>query len=182
MVDIIVLLALSMLIKSVIFMRYRKNHRQSKTETPANGTSPTQTPSHRLFDLVLGENLWIRQLEHVEGHPDLCRGRWGRWVGERTSGKPPCGFDFDPTDPSKVVPNEAEQSITRRMIERFEAGATLTAIADELNREGIPSKMGKRFDHRAIGRILERSAINQRGRSHRLFIVFRCVAETIENR
>jgi DNA invertase Pin-like site-specific DNA recombinase len=68
------------------------------------------------------------------------------------------GYDLG-ADGSTLVENQAEQAIIARIRSLQAAGKSLRAIADELNRERVPTKVGRGgWKHTAINRILSRSA------------------------
>ena len=68
------------------------------------------------------------------------------------------GYDLGP-DGATLVANESEQAIIDRIRALQAQGKSLRAIADELNRERVPTKEGRAgWKHTAINRILNRSA------------------------
>jgi site-specific DNA recombinase len=63
-------------------------------------------------------------------------GRWG-------PGNPPYGYDYDRKNTKKLVINEAEASIIRRIFQEYSTGKSMTYIANMLNGDLIPPR-GKR--------------------------------------
>jgi len=65
----------------------------------------------------------------------LQRYREGCWAGD----KPPYGYLYN-RETRKLVINEAEVRIVRRIYSEYNEGKTLYGIADGLNRDGIPGR------------------------------------------
>lgn len=76
--------------------------------------------------------------------------------GERV-GKVPYGFDLA-EDGVNLVANPAEQRVLSLVASLRRSGYSLRAIADELNKRGIPSKSGQQWKHSTIQRIVKRAA------------------------
>lgn len=76
--------------------------------------------------------------------------------GEKTGGKVP--FGFDATDDGRLVENQAEQSALSTMRELRAGGASLRAIAADLEQRGIASKTGGRWHAKVIADVLEARA------------------------
>lgn len=79
-----------------------------------------------------------------------------RTRGERT-GKVPFGFDLA-ADGVQLVPNADEQRVLGLIGELRAAGLSLRAIAEELNRRGVPTKEGRPWIHTSLARIVKRAA------------------------
>lgn len=76
--------------------------------------------------------------------------------GERC-GKIRFGYDLA-EDGKTLMPNADEQEAVSLMHELREAGESLRAIADELNRRGIATKQGGEWKHTTVKGILARAA------------------------
>jgi site-specific DNA recombinase len=76
--------------------------------------------------------------------------------GERV-GRIPFGYFLD-ADGIQLVEDAAEQSALKTIRELRAAGESMRAIADELNRQGVPTKGGKAWKHSTVQSILERAA------------------------
>lgn len=137
----------------------------------------------RLIDLYFGEKAG-KQLFSVADSIDtrtaagrlvlnvlLSVAQWEREaIGERTRdvlqhkirngercGKVRFGYDLA-RDGKTLVPNKLEQVALRLIRELREAGESLRAIADELNRRGISTKEGRPWIHTTVKGILARAA------------------------
>ncbi len=73
----------------------------------------------------------------------------GRYAG----GNIPFGYDYDKGDRAFVV-NEAEAAIVERVFGEYLNGATTYKIAQQLNKEGIPTKRGGRWQAVQVDLIL----------------------------
>lgn len=60
----------------------------------------------------------------------------------------------------KLIPNEKEQEVIRRIKELKSIGSSLGFIASQLNDLGIPSKKGGRWSAKTIGNVLDNSLNN----------------------
>jgi DNA invertase Pin-like site-specific DNA recombinase len=76
--------------------------------------------------------------------------------GERV-GRVPFGYVLA-GDGIQLVEDAAEQAALKTIRELRSAGESMRAIADELNRQGVPTKGGKPWHYGTIQRILERAA------------------------
>jgi len=81
----------------------------------------------------------------------IQRYKEGRWAG----GKPPYGYSYD-KDTKKLVINETEARIARRIFEEYKSGKSLRAIANVLNGERIAprSKKGSIWRATALRNVL----------------------------
>ena len=74
----------------------------------------------------------------------------------RISGRIPYGYDLQ-ADGETLVKNDAEQAVIAIMRDLRRAGSSLTEIAQELQRRGIPTKTGNGvWIHTAVNAILKR--------------------------
>jgi DNA invertase Pin-like site-specific DNA recombinase len=76
--------------------------------------------------------------------------------GERT-GQIPYGFDLA-SDGVKLVPNEAQQAVIAQIKELRTAGHSLREIAQELNRQGVPTQKGRTWSHNSVDAVTKRIA------------------------
>ena len=58
----------------------------------------------------------------------------------------------------ECVPKESEQQIITRIRAERDAGATLQAIADGLNSDGLPAKLGGRWYRWGVRRVVEQNS------------------------
>src|SRR4249919_732250 len=58
------------------------------------------------------------------------------------TGPPPCGYEHA-ADGSGLVVVPAEAEVVRRIFSEYVAGRSMTSIAQELQRDGVPTKTGK---------------------------------------
>lgn len=79
-----------------------------------------------------------------------------RSKSERT-GTVPVGYDLA-DDGVTLITNEREQQAITIVASLRQQGLSLRKIADELNRQGIPSKNGKPWKHSTVQRIVDRLA------------------------
>ena len=79
-----------------------------------------------------------------------------RAVGEKTGGLY-APFGFDAVD-GRLVANPVEQKAVARMRVLRGRGATLRAIAADLNRRGVATKSGAVWSHKVVRSILNRAA------------------------
>lgn len=86
--------------------------------------------------------------------------QWKMKNGERVSSILPYGQMECPDDRTKTLPCPREIAVINRMRRLYEDGQTFSGIARILNREEVPTKLGKvgKWSHKTISRILERSA------------------------
>ena len=63
-------------------------------------------------------------------------------------------FGFD-TDMDRMVVNEREQKIIRKMFKMYESGSGYTDIANHLNRNGYSIKNGNSFSRSYVSSILK---------------------------
>jgi site-specific DNA recombinase len=71
--------------------------------------------------------------------------------GEYHGGRPPYGWD---AIGKTLVENPVEQKWRRYIVEKGQQGETAYAIANELNRLGVPNKSGKPWKYGAVHKIL----------------------------
>jgi site-specific DNA recombinase len=76
---------------------------------------------------------------------------------ERLGGRLPFGFSVA-ADGVSLIEDENEQRVLREIKELREAGHTLRAIADVLNKRNIPAKSGKLWRHTSVQSVLTRNA------------------------
>jgi DNA invertase Pin-like site-specific DNA recombinase len=76
--------------------------------------------------------------------------------GERT-GQIPYGFTLA-TNGVALIVNEAEQAVIAQIQALRTAGHSLREIAQELNRQSIPTQKGQPWNHNTIDSILKRQA------------------------
>ena len=67
-------------------------------------------------------------------------------------------FGWDLGADGRLIANDAEQLVIRRMLEARAAGLTLRAIANILNGESIPTKQGRSWYGESVRSVLERVA------------------------
>ena len=81
----------------------------------------------------------------------LQRYREGCWAG----GKPPYGYSYD-KDTKKLVINEAEARVVRRIFAKYNSGSSLAAVANMLNDDRVKPryKSGKGWRPNAVRNIL----------------------------
>ena len=70
----------------------------------------------------------------------------GQWLG----GRPPLGYTRD-KEGKKLVINEAESKIVRKMFELYLKGNSLLKVASILNEKGYRSRAGKQNDGKPFG-------------------------------
>ncbi|ARN56168.1 recombinase family protein [Sedimentisphaera salicampi] len=78
-------------------------------------------------------------------------------AGRRMSNHPPYGYKPAPEDSSRLVEDENEQLVIKKVIELRKQGMGWSAIARWLNENGFPAR-AKKWSHVAIMRIIERYA------------------------
>jgi site-specific DNA recombinase len=83
--------------------------------------------------------------------------RHKRSKGQRISGRIPFGFRLA-EDGVSLVEDSTEQAILREIDGLRASGLSLRKIAAALNREGVPTKEGKPWQHTTIRGILDRNA------------------------
>ena len=76
--------------------------------------------------------------------------------GRRISGHIPYGFDLA-DDGRHLIENAGEQETIALMQQWHEKGRSLRDIADDLNRQGTPTKNNKQWSHVQVHRIVSRS-------------------------
>lgn len=122
----------------------------------------TRTAAGRLvLNVIMSVAQWERET-NVERTRDALAHKRAR--GERTGGIP-YGWDLDPSGPlnaagrpARLVVNAAEATIVARILELAAAGRSPRAIAGELERLGVPTKLGRGpWRHSAVTRILARA-------------------------
>ena len=76
--------------------------------------------------------------------------------GQRV-GAVPYGFDVG-GDGFTLIGNSSEQAVIRNILVMRKGGASFRRIAEELTKQGVPTKQGKsaRWTHQAIARIISR--------------------------
>lgn len=83
------------------------------------------------------------------------------------SGKAPYGYNFDdPVEKSKLVINEAEAEVVRKILRLRAEGGTINNITRQLIASGIPTASGKEgsyWDRKQVRRIIERGRDLYRG-------------------
>jgi site-specific DNA recombinase len=81
----------------------------------------------------------------------IQRYKEGRWAG----GKPPYGYSYD-KDTKKLIINETEAKIVKRIFKEYKSGKSLRAIANALNEERIAprSKKGTAWRATALRNVL----------------------------
>jgi len=113
----------------------------------------TSSATGKLVFQVLGAVAELERENIVERtrNGKLERYRGGCWAG----GKPPYGYSHD-KDTRKLVVNEGEARIVRRMYEEYADGRTLFGIAQGLNRDGVPprSKKGRGWWQAGVRQVL----------------------------
>jgi len=63
---------------------------------------------------------------------------------------------------ARLVPLSDEQRTIERMVRLRRRGRSLRQIAERLNREGVPAKQGRRWQHTAVASILRRTGLDVR--------------------
>lgn len=74
--------------------------------------------------------------------------------GETYPNQRPYGYRADRSAPAKTAPDPEEAPTLRRIFEAARDGVSLTRLATQLNREGVPSPRGKHWTHCTIQRII----------------------------
>jgi len=78
--------------------------------------------------------------------------------GEKCGGHVEYGFDAVPVDGTiRLVPNAHEQGVIRRMQSEHDDGISLRGIADRLNQDGVPTKLGRLWHVETVGSIIRRA-------------------------
>jgi DNA invertase Pin-like site-specific DNA recombinase len=114
----------------------------------------TRTAAGRLvLNVLMSVAQWEREAIG-ERTRDVLRHKIGQ--GERC-GKVRFGFDLAP-DGKTLVPNATEQDAIRLMRQLRDAGESLRAIAEELNKRGIGTKEGRPWMFTSVAGILARAA------------------------
>lgn len=75
--------------------------------------------------------------------------------GKRVSKVPPYGWQADPDDSARLIPDEEEQAGIKRCMELLNEGHSLRSAADVLDREGYPSRLGE-WSYSQVRRIQRR--------------------------
>jgi site-specific DNA recombinase len=110
----------------------------------------TSTPSGRLFRTLLAA---IAEFEREQILDRTISGKRERVKAGGHGGSPvPFGFT---RDGARYVPDELEAPIVLRMFEARAAGSTLTAIADDMNRDGIVTHRGNRWYASTVRHVVE---------------------------
>ena len=91
---------------------------------------------------------------------ERCLGA-NRSRGEKTGGVLPYGFSLA-TDGKRLVQDCAEQSVIQLIQQMRSAGATLRAIAAELNGRGVQTKTGREWYAMTVKKILDRVTAHTR--------------------
>ena len=71
--------------------------------------------------------------------------------GEHTGGQPPLGYRIEN---KRLVPDEQEAPIVRRIFAEYASGRTYAQIIDGLNRDGLTTKRGKPFGKNSLHDLL----------------------------
>ncbi len=116
-----------------------------------------ESPDYKLLRYFFG---YMGQRERAQIHEKTMRGK--RAVAR--SGRMPngtglglYGYDYDPHLRTRVI-NEAEAAQVRRIFRWASQGLSHYQIATRLNREGIPSKSGRRWHTMTVKRLLHNAA------------------------
>lgn len=78
---------------------------------------------------------------------------------KHTGGKPPLGFDVDPTT-KKLVVNKDEAPIIRLIFEKFDEGYSYNEIISLLNSKGYRTRAGREFGNNSIHELLRQEKYN----------------------
>ena len=78
-------------------------------------------------------------------------------AGRRMSAQPPFGWKPDPADPARLVKDDGEQAVIRRIVRLHAEGLGLREIARELDDEGIPCRAATWY-HATVRNILARAS------------------------
>ncbi len=111
-------------------------------------------PTRTLVRQVLGAISQFERSMGVKRRADGRRAKARRTERYRWS-VPPYGYREDPADPARLVPDPATHPTVRRIIEDYQAGASLTAVARSLGEGWNPVK---------VARVLDREGVPRRGR------------------
>lgn len=116
----------------------------------------TTTPVGRLMQGIMiqfaaFEREQIAERTRDKIHASRARGRW-------TGGNVPLGYDVD-REAMRLIPNEAEAPVVRRLFESYAAGDSVRGLARRLNEDGHRTKRrgtigGKRFTAQAVASML----------------------------
>lgn len=71
--------------------------------------------------------------------------------GEHTGGQPPLGYRIED---KRLVPDDQEAPVVRRIFAEYAAGRTYSQIIDALNRDGLTTKRGKPFGKNSLHDLL----------------------------
>jgi site-specific DNA recombinase len=114
----------------------------------------TTTANGRLVMNVLASVVqWEREAISERTRLALAeKRRQGKFVGEL-----PFGFDLAP-DGESLLPNADEQRVLRRIRAARTRGQSFQAIADRLNRQGVPTKQGAAWYSTTVHRAAARAA------------------------
>lgn len=123
-------------------------------------TLDTKTATGRFFIRMIGSLAQMEREQISERTLDALKHKKAK--GEKLGGRVPYGFDviaegFKPdgvTPVKKLVPNEQEQSVIAYVKHRRESGASMDAIADELNAAGHRTRAGGEWKRQYVHRIL----------------------------
>jgi DNA invertase Pin-like site-specific DNA recombinase len=98
----------------------------------------------------------VSQLEAGMIARRLRRGRMHKAAaGGYAHGAPPYGWK---AEEGELVLDDDEQAVRNRMEALRDRGASLRAIADELNGMGVPAKRGGRWHPQTVARVLQRAS------------------------
>ncbi|MHA1632592.1 MAG: recombinase family protein [Candidatus Freyarchaeota archaeon] len=116
----------------------------------------TTTPAGRLMRNVLAA---VFEFEREMIRERILAGKAEKKAKEGrrayTGGRPPYGWD---AVDGKLVRNEREQTVRRRIKRLYKGGRSLSEIARILNSEGIPPKTGSKWSHVAVKNVVETGA------------------------
>ena len=107
-----------------------------------------KSPMEKLFDQVVAEIERLRGSERMKFVYAAKKSK-GEWVG-------PVPFGFRLGSDGALEAVEAEAPIVERILARHASGASLRAIAAELNADAVPTRTGKAWNPMTISGIVKR--------------------------
>lgn len=163
-IDTVMVTELSRLSRSVTdFLRFMEQVNSLKADFICPQYDfDTTSPAGRVFIIIL---MALAQFEREltaertrnNFHARALRGLWN-------GGQQILGYDIDPNNKARLIVNESEAAIVRRIFDTFLQGSSVQTTAHELNAMGLRNKTfrnrlgelkgGKPFDKKSVHRIL----------------------------
>ncbi len=107
-----------------------------------------KSPMEKLFDQVVAEIERLRGSERMKFVYAAKRTK-GEWIG-------PVPFGFRLGADGRLEPVASETPIVERILARHAAGASLRAVAAELNADAVPTRTGKPWNPMTVSGIVKR--------------------------